>query len=98
MAELIRDGDGEGYYGSRVEVISPDKSMPDKDRIAPFSGDPSALIGNMLLVGTLAAGTFSSRDWWRTNVITEIISETADEIRFNTESGSTYTLKKGGRR
>ena len=94
MAQLIRDRDGEGYSGSRVEVISPDESIPDKDRITQFNGDSSTLIGNMLLVGTMTAGMFSNRDWWRTNVITEITSETEGEIRFNTESGSTYSLKR----
>jgi len=89
MASLIRDGDGEGYSGSRVEVIN-----PETQKIEFFNGDSSTLIGNMLLVGTMTAGTFSSRDWWRTNVITEIISEGEDEIRFKTQSGSTYTLKR----
>ena len=89
MAQLIRDGDGEGYSGSRVEVIN-----PDTKKIEFFNGDSSTLIGNMLLVGTMTAGMFSTRDWWKTNVITEIISETKDEIRFNTESGSTYSLKR----
>lgn len=94
MAQLIRDSDGEGYFGSRVEVISPDESIPDKDRITEFNGEASTLVGNMLLVGTMTGGMFSSRDWWRTNVITEVISESEYEIRFNTKSGSTYTLKR----
>ena len=89
MASLIRDSDGEGYFGSRVEVIN-----PETQKIEFFNGDPSTLIGNMLLVGTVTAGMFSTRDWWKTNVITEIISESEDEIRFNTKSGSTYTLKR----
>jgi len=89
MAQLIRDRDGEGYSGSRVEVIN-----PDTQEIEFFNGNSDTLVGNMLLVGTMTAGMFSNRDWWRTNVITEIISETEDEIRFNTQSGSTYTLKR----
>jgi len=94
MAVLVRDRDGEGYFGSRVEVISADTTLPDKDRFSQFNGDSSTLVGNMLLVGTATAGMFTSRDWWRTNVITEIISETEDEIRFTTKSGSTYTLRR----
>ena len=89
MAVLVRDGDGEGYHGARVEVIN-----PDTQEVTRFNGDSETLIGNMLLVGTVTAGMFSSRDWWKTNVITKIVSESQDEIRFNTESGSTYTLKK----
>ena len=87
MASLTRDSDGEGYSGSRVDLVI------TNDRIEPWDGDSSKLVGNMLLVGTLTTGTYSTRDWWKTNVITEIISETEDEIRFNTASGSTYTLK-----
>ena len=86
MASLIRERDGEGYSGSRVDLVIPN------ERIESFDGDSSKLIGNMLLVGTMTAGTYSTRDWWRTNVITEIVSETKDEIKFKTESGSTYKL------
>jgi hypothetical protein len=89
MPQLIRDGDGEGYAGSRVQVINPEEKT-----VESFNGDPATLIGNMLLVGTVTAGMFTDRDWWRTNVITDIISEDDDEIRFNTESGSTYTFRK----
>lgn len=88
MPRLIRDRDGEGYSGSRVEIIIPN------ERIEPYNGDSSTLIGNMLLVGTIIAGTYSDRDWWRTNVITEIISEDDEKIRFKTASGSTYTFER----
>jgi hypothetical protein len=66
----------------------------NKDRITQFNGDPDTLVGNMLLVGTVTGGMFSSRDWWRTNVITEIIEEDNKQIRFTTASGSTYTFIK----
>ena len=89
MATLYRDSDGEGHYGARIEIVN-----PKTKKIEYFNGESSTLIGNMLLVGSATAGMFSSRDWWRTNVITEIISETPDEIRFNTLSGSTYTFKR----
>jgi hypothetical protein len=94
MATLTRESDGEGHYGSRVEVVSGDTSLPDEERITWFDGNSESLIGNMLLVGTATAGTYSTRDWWRTNIITEIISENEDEIRFNTASGSTYTFRR----
>jgi len=94
MAQLIRDRDGEGFSGARVDVISPDESIPDEDRITAFNGDADTLVGNMLLVGSVTAGTYSARDWWRTNVIDEILSASEDEIRFSTASGSNYTLKR----
>jgi hypothetical protein len=89
MAQLTRDRDGEGYHGSRVEIID-----PETQAVEFFDGDSSKLIGKMLLVGTMTAGMFTTRDWWRTNVITEILSGGDGEIRFTTESGSKYTLKR----
>lgn len=83
MASLTRDRDGEGHYGSRVEAW---------DRINKKLVGHKPMVGYCLLVGTLTAGMFSTRDWWRTSEITEIISETEDEIRFKTEN-STYTFK-----
>lgn len=89
MARLIRERDGEGYHGSRVETVD-----PVTKQFESFNGNPSTLIGKMLLVGTVTAGSFSERDWWRTNVIKEIISESENEIKFTTDSGSVYTLIK----
>ena len=84
MAKLIRDRDGEGYLGSRVEAID-----PDTGKVVGYE----PMIGKSLLVGTMTGGMFTTRDWWMTSPITEIISETEDEMRFKT-GNSTYTLKK----
>jgi len=85
MPKLIRDRDGEGYYGSRVEAW---------DRVERKLVGHEPMVGFCLLVGTISAGMFSSRDWWRTTEITEIISEDDEKIRFKTVSGSTYTFIK----
>lgn len=84
MASLIRDRDGEGFSGSRVEAIDPvsQKVVGNKP-----------MIGKCLLVGTITAGTFSNRDWWMTSPITEITLETDNELKFKTNNSS-YTLKK----
>ena len=83
MPTLIRDRYGEGYYGSRVEAYDSDmKIVGDKP-----------MIGCRLLVGTVTAVTFSTRDWWMTTPITEIISENDEEIKFK-KTNSTYTFKK----
>ena len=84
MATLIRDRDGEGYYGSRVEAIDPETGKT-------VGHEP--MVGKALLVGTVGTGTFTTRDWWLTTAITEIISETDEEIRFKT-GNSTYTFRK----
>ncbi len=85
MARLIRDRDGEGYFGSRVEAW---------DRTTGKCAGNKPMIGYCLLVGTMTAGTYSTRDWWRTTEITEIVSEDDDKMVFKTVSGSTYTLLK----
>lgn len=85
MAKLIRDRDGEGYYGSNVQAFDPEKNME------LVGHEP--MLGCCLKVGTMTAGTFSTRDWWMTTPITEIISETNEEIKFKTKN-STYTLVK----
>jgi hypothetical protein len=85
MPILTRDRDGEGYHGSRVEAIDPETGKV-------VGHEP--MVGKCLLVGTLTAGTFSTRDWWCTSPITEIISVTNEEMRFKT-GNSTYTLRFG---
>lgn len=85
MARLVRESDGEGYFGSRVEAW---------DRTTGEMVGNQPIIGKCLLVGTMTAGMFSSRDWWRTTEITEFLEEKDDYLRFKTVSGSTYTLYK----
>jgi len=85
MARLIREGDGEGYFGSRVESYDPIQNM----KLVGYT----PMIGCCLKVGTVTAGMFSSRDWWMTTPITEIISEDEQEIRFKTKN-SIYRLIK----
>lgn len=85
MAKLIRDSDGEGYFGSRVESFDPAQNMK-------LVGN-QPMLGCALRVGTATAGMFSSRDWWLTTPITEIISEDDKQIRFKTKN-STYTFIK----
>ena len=85
MATLIRDRDGEGFAGSRVESFHPS----DMSKVV---GD-KPMVGHCLLVGSVTAGTFSSRDWWMTTPIISIISSTDEEIKFTTKN-STYTFKR----
>lgn len=82
MATLRRDRDGEGFSGSNVEALNPDTGELVARR---------PTVGCCLRVGTVTAGMFSTRDWWMTTPITEIISETDSEIKFKT-GNSTYTF------
>ena len=82
MATLTRDRDGEGHFGSNVESF-------DSETGELVGRRP--MVGCCLRVGTATAGMFSTRDWWMTTPITEIISESDTEIKFKT-SNSTYTF------
>jgi len=85
MAILRRVSDNEGHYGCSVQALDP------KDLSNCVGHKP--MVGYCLKVGTLTAGTFSNRDWWMTTPITEIISETEDEVKFKTQN-SEYVFTK----
>ena len=87
MARLIRDRDGEGYSGCLVQAFE----VIDGKLGNVVGNEP--MVGCCLKVGTMIAGTYSSRDWWLTSPITEIISENDEQIRFKT-GNSSYTLVK----
>jgi hypothetical protein len=82
MAKLIRDRDGEGFCGSRVDAIDP---------ISGKVVGHEPMIGFKLLVGSITAGTFSDRDWWCTTKIEEIVTANEKEIKFRTKN-SLYTF------
>tara|TARA_R110000824_G_scaffold12226_7_gene53669 strand:- start:69752 stop:70030 length:279 start_codon:yes stop_codon:yes gene_type:complete len=92
MPRLVRDRDGEGHYGSRVEsynIVEDDDGIPVEAELVGHE----PMVGCKLLVGTITAGMFSERDFWITTPITEIISETEKEIKFLT-GNSRYTFYK----
>ena len=78
MAYLRRTRDGEGYYGSLVEAIrqNPDTGELERELVT------KPRIGWALKVGTVTAGTYSTRDWWMTTEITEIIEEDVVEDEY----------------
>jgi len=86
MAILRRHWDGEGFQGARVE--SWDR------RIGRIVGSEPK-VGCCLLVGVVATGRmYSSRDWWLTTDITEIVEDTGDTVVFDTVTGSRYTFTR----
>jgi len=84
MATLVRERDGEGHYGSMVESFDP--------KTGKCVGNVP-MVGCALRVGTATAGTYSTRDWWLTTPITEIVSEDDKVIIFKTKN-STYKFIK----
>ena len=81
MARLIRDRDGEGYYGSRVEAYEIIHDKDGKSVDAKIVGN-EPIVGCKLLVGTVTGGMFTNRDWWCTTPIEEITEETDEYIKF----------------
>lgn len=52
-------------------------------------------IGVCIRVGSAYAGTMQYQDWWQTSYITKILSDTENEMVFET-GNSTYTWKCWG--
>ncbi len=74
MPRLVREGDGEGFIGSRVEAIKWNEDRTVKEIVGSYP-----IVGCSLLVGSLTAGTYSTRDYWLTTEVTEILEEKKDE-------------------
>jgi len=69
MAKLRRVSDGEGDSGSAVTAVRfHEGEIEEKQTTKP-------IIGWSLKVGSVTAGTYSTRDWWMTTPVTEILEE-----------------------
>lgn len=81
MAQLRRISDGKGDVGARSEAIA---WNPD-GRFKKIVGR-RPVVGCSMLVGSVIARTYDSQDYWMTTVITEILEEREDYVRFKTEN------------
>jgi len=87
MPTLKRVEDGEGFSGNRVESIA----WKEDGSFKEVTGSKPT-VGESFLVGTVTAGTYSSRDYWLTTPVTEIIKEEKNEegkleyVMFKTEN------------
>lgn len=88
MARLTRDRDGEGHYGCVLDALDLDGTTPGGKIVGH-----EPMIGYCFKISTMTAGMFSTRDWWMTTPVTEIISSTEDMVIFKT-GNSTYTLQR----
>ena len=90
MATLVKiHPDGKEEYkesGPRVEAIEWDENGRFKQK----KGD-KPIVDCSLLVGSVAARSYSHQDFWLTTQVTEILEETDDYIMFNTKN-SKYKL------
>jgi len=93
---LYRTRDGAGDSGGMSMALIPNKSAassddPDNLKI-DYEHNARPRVGVAMRVGSIAGRTFASQDWWQTTLITEIISDTPEEVRFKT-GNSEYVWK-----
>lgn len=75
---LVREGDGAGDSGPMCQIL-------DRESYTPIEGETRPRVGCGVRVGSPFARTFAS-DWWQTTVVTEILEEREDYIRFKTRN------------
>jgi len=94
MPRLIRERDGEGFAGSAVDIIE----WNEDGTFKKIHEDGMPRIGCSVKVGSVTAGTYSTRDWWMTTPVTEILEIIKNDkgqleyIKFKTEN-SVYEMK-----
>ena len=81
MPSLRRVGDGAGDSGARSEAISWYKNGHFKKVVG---NRPT--VGCSMLVGCVSARTYRLQDYWLTTVVTEILEDRGDYVRFRTEN------------
>ena len=81
MARLSRIPDGAGDEGARSEAI---KWNDDGTMDKVVGRKPT--VGCSMLVGSLTSRSYSRQDYWLTTVVTEILEDTEDYVKFKTEN------------
>lgn len=81
MAQLRRISDNAGDAGARSEAIAwnPDGSFKEIVGRRPT-------IGCSMLVGSVTARSYQKYDYWLTTVVTEILEDRDDYVRFKTQN------------
>lgn len=79
MATLKRLSDGKGDVGARSEAIAWNEDGTLKEIV---SHKPT--IGCSMLVGSVTARTYQHQDYWLTTVVSEILEDTGDYVKFKT--------------
>lgn len=81
MPRIRRESDGKSESGARSEAIAWDENGVYKEVVGH-----RPTIGCSMLVGSVTARTYSKQDYWLTTVVTEILEEREDYVRFRTEN------------
>jgi hypothetical protein len=81
MPQLRRIPDGIGDSGARSEAIkwNADGTLDEIVGRRP-------VVGCSMLVGSLTARSYSGQDYWLTTVVTEVLEEREDYVKFKTEN------------
>jgi hypothetical protein len=90
---LRRVRDGAGDSGPMSLAITPTVDM-DTNKVVDVQYEHGARprIGSAMRVGSIAGRTFAAQDWWQTTLITEILEDKDDYVRFKT-GNSEYEWK-----
>ena len=87
MPSLIRLSDGAGDSGGSSLAL---KVIDGKLEVVGHT----PIVGCYMQVGSISARSYCDTDWWRTNLITEILEERKNDnehyVKFKTKSGSIY--------
>jgi hypothetical protein len=78
MYNLRRESDGAGDSGGMSTAFWLDGSE------VKFAHNARPVVGVAMRVGALGARTYNPQDWWQTSLITEILEETENYVRFRT--------------
>ena len=90
---LQRESDGVGDSGPSLVSLCLGKEEEDgKDKIDYIRNE--IVVGGLVECGAIGGRSYAAQDYWRTSVVTEILSVNEDrsEVRFKTRN-SIYTCK-----
>lgn len=79
MARIRRESDGTTESGARSEAISWNEDGTFKEVVGH-----RPMVGCSMLVGSTTARSYSAQDYWLTTVVTEILEEREDYVKFRT--------------
>lgn len=75
---LERERDGAGDSGPMSMAL-----WLERDKVQHENG-ARPRVGVALRVGTFYARSFTQQDWWQTSIITEILEDTPNHVKFRT--------------
>lgn len=78
MYRLTRERDGVGDYGGMSLALW----LEDRD--VKHEHDARPRVGVAMRVGSMSARSYAAQDWWQTGVITEILEESENLVKFKT--------------